>query len=54
MVSYTDVLGAMSHPHAGGDGLSKGETNGAGGSSQLKKSSQVLSLQSVRDIIVKA
>ena len=40
--------------HTGGDGLSKGEANGAGGSSQLKKSSQVLSLQSVRDITVKA
>lgn len=41
-------------PHTGGNGLSKKEANGAGGSSQLKKLSQVLPLQSVRDIIVKA
>lgn len=53
----TQMFSRLCHaflPQTGGNGLSKREANGAGGSSQVKTLSQVLPLQSVRDIIVKA
>lgn len=54
----TQMFSRLCHaflPQTGGNGLSKREANGAGGSSQANLTlSQVLPLQSVRDIIVKA
>lgn len=53
----TQMFSRLCHvflPQTGGNGLSKREANGAGGSSQVKTLSRVLPLQSVRDIIVKA
>ena len=53
----TQMFSRLCHaflPQTGGNGLSKREANGAGGSSQVKTLSQVLPLQSVRDIYCKS